>query len=100
MYPQMANTGGLIWENLRMPAYMRWRWAMTMRAKYTRDGIHDGSPWTELINRGYLVQNGSNSYRISEEGEAALASLNGPLLSRASLEAVTLLHPGLARGRP
>ena len=21
MYPQMANTGGLIWENLRMPAY-------------------------------------------------------------------------------
>jgi hypothetical protein len=96
MYPQMANTGGLIWENLRMPAY-----ALALGYDDAREGTRVmeymmGRPWTELINRGYLVQNGSNSYRISEEGEAALASLNGPLLSRASLEAVTLLHPGLA----
>jgi Protein of unknown function (Hypoth_ymh) len=96
MYPQMANTGGLIWENLRMPAY-----ALTLGYDDSREGtrVMDymmGRPWTELINRGYLVQNGSISYRISEEGETALASLTGPLLSRASLEAITLLHPDLA----
>jgi hypothetical protein len=95
MYPQMASTGGLIWENLRMPAY-----ALALGYDDSREGTRVmeymmGRPWTELINRGYLVQNGSNSYRVSEDGEAALASLNGPLISRASLEAVTLLHPDL-----
>lgn len=96
MYPQMASTGGLIWENLRMPAY-----ALALGFEDPREAarVTDymmGRPWTELIHRGYLVQNGSNSYRISEEGEVALASLNGPLLSRGALEAITLLHPDLA----
>lgn len=95
MYPQMASSGGLIWDNLRMPAYaLALGYELGEVARVTDYVL--GRPWNELINRGYLVQNGSISYRISEEGEVALANLNGPLLSRAALEAVALLHPDLA----
>jgi hypothetical protein len=55
MYPQMANTGGLIWENLRMPAY-----ALALGYDDAREGTRVmeymmGRPWTELINRGASV---------------------------------------------
>jgi hypothetical protein len=95
MYSQMASTGGLIWDNLRMPAYALALGYDPGEAGRVTEYLL-GRPWNELISRGHLVQNGSNSYRISEEGELALASLNGPLLSRAALEAVTLLSPDLA----
>jgi len=55
-----------------------------------------GLPWTELSNRGYLVEGGPGFYRISEEGANALSHANPPLMSRAALGAVTLLHPELA----
>jgi hypothetical protein len=94
MYPQMASSGGLIWDNLRMPAYALAQGYDSSEASRITDYML-GRPWNELIQRGYLVQNGSISYRISEDGEAALANLNGPVLGRAALEAVTLLHPDL-----
>lgn len=94
LYPQMASSGGLIWENLRMPAYgLALGYEPGEMAAVTDYVL--GRLWNELIHRGYLVQNGSNSYRIAEEGDAALAGLNGPLLSGAALGAVTLLHADL-----
>jgi hypothetical protein len=94
LYPQMAGSGGLIWENLRMKEYglaLGYEPGDVMRViDYLM-----GRPWNELINRGYLVQHGSNSYRISEEGVEALSGLNGPLISRAALNALDLLHPEL-----
>ena len=58
-----------------------------------------GWPWTELINRGYLVERDTGFYQISEEGTAALSSTSPLLVSRAALEAVALLHPDLAEAQ-
>jgi hypothetical protein len=55
-----------------------------------------GRPWVELINRGYLVEGGKDFYHVSEEGKAALSNTRCPPVSRAALEAVTLIHHDLA----
>jgi hypothetical protein len=55
-----------------------------------------GRPWAELIHRGYLVEDGTDFYRLSEEGKAALSNTTFPLISRSALEAATLLHADLA----
>jgi len=56
-------------------------------------------PWTELVNRGYLAEDGPSFYHISDEGKTALASADVPLISRAALEGVTLIHPELAEAQ-
>jgi hypothetical protein len=94
MYPQMAGTGGLIWGNLRIEQYGLALGYEPSEAPHVIEYLL-GRPWNELIHRGYLVQNGSNSYRISEEGVEALTGLNGPLISRAAINALDLLHPEL-----
>lgn len=95
LYPQMANTGGLHRENLKLDGY-------DLAIGY---GPNDkkalieyllGRPWMELVHRGYLLETSPNFYRISEDGVAALNNTTIRSISRAALEAVKLLHPDLA----
>jgi hypothetical protein len=95
LYPQMAGAGGLIRDNLKIKEYGL---ALGYDPGEVR-GVIDylmGRPWTELIHRGYLVEDGRNAYRIAEEGKAALNSTTIPLISHTALDAVKLLHPDLA----
>ena len=98
LYPQTASVGGLNRGNLRLSL-------TDIAIGYSpveQPAVVEyllGRPWTELINRGYLVEAGSGFYRISEEGSAALSNASSPLISRAALEAVTLLHPDLAEAQ-
>jgi len=95
IYPQTASAGGLHKGNLKLSLD-------TVAIGYSPEEqppIVDylfGLPWTELVNRGYLVENSPRFYRVSEEGTRALSNAHLPLISRAALGAVTLLHPKLA----
>jgi hypothetical protein len=95
IYPQTASAGGLHKGNLRMSLG-------DIAIGYSPEessGVVEyllARPWTELINRGYLIEGGPGFYGVSEEGADALKNAHLPLISRAALGAVTLLHPALA----
>ena len=95
LYPQMAGTGGLHRENLKLDGY-------DLTVGYEpreKRGVTEyllGRPWMELIHRGYLLESSQDFYRISEDGIAVLTNTAVTLISRSALEAVTLLHPDLA----
>jgi Protein of unknown function (Hypoth_ymh) len=94
LYPQMAGTGGLHWGNLKLDGYDL---AIGYEPNEKKGMIEYllGRPWMELIQRGYLVQVSPEFYRISEDGIVALNDTKMPLISRAALEAVKLLHSDL-----
>jgi hypothetical protein len=92
LYPQMANTGGLHRENLKLDGYDL-AVGYELNEKKTVTEYLLGRPWIELIHRGWLLETSPNFYRISEEGVVALNSTTFPLISRNALEAVKLLHP-------
>ena len=55
-----------------------------------------GAPWTELVNRGYLVDPaGHGFYEVSDEGQEALKGMSTQRPSRSALNAVDLLDPSL-----
>jgi hypothetical protein len=95
VYSYTASAGGLNRGNLKNTA-------SDIAGGYAREEHRPvvdyllGRPWAELIHRGYLVEDGPDFYRISEEGKAALNNTTFSLISRPALGAVTLLHPDLA----
>lgn len=95
LYPQMANTGGLHRENLKLDGYDL-AIGFDLSEKTAVAEYLLGRPWIELIHRGYLLETSPNFYRISDDGVAALNNTTLRLISRAALEAVMLLHPDLA----
>lgn len=95
MYPREASAGGLHKGNLKLSSNDL---AIGYGPEEQQAVVEHilGLPWTELINRGYLVEGGPGFYRVSEEGTNALGNTHFPPISRAALGAVTLLHPELA----
>lgn len=95
IYPQTASAGGLHRTNLKLSLNDL---AIGYGPEEQQAVVEYllGLPWTELINRGYLVERGPFVYLVSEEGTKALSNAHFPLISRAALGAVTLLHPELA----
>jgi hypothetical protein len=95
LYSQMANTGGLHRENLKLDGYDLAIGYGPSDKKAVIEYLL-GRPWMELVHRGYLLETSPNFYRVSEDGVAVLNNTTIRLISRSALEAVKLLHPDLA----
>src|ERR1700683_793413 len=82
LYPQMANTGGLHRENLRLDGYDLAIGYGPSDKKALIEYLL-GRPWMELVHRCYLLETSPNFYRISEDGVAALNNSKIRSISRA-----------------
>jgi hypothetical protein len=71
LYPQMANTGGLHRENLKLDGYDLAIGYDPGEKRAVAEYLL-GRPWMELVQRDYLLETSPNFYRISEDGVAAL----------------------------
>jgi hypothetical protein len=95
LYPQTASAGGLHKGNLKLSPGMLAIGYSTQEQAAVVEYLTE-LPWADLVNRGYLVETNSDFYKVSERGTTALSNTSFPPISRAALEAVTLLHSDLA----
>jgi len=101
IYPQERGAGGLNKHNLLMqgdPSGLARGYSEPENSGIRQHLL--GAPWTELVNRGYLVDpRGQGWFFISDEGKEALKGTTHVMLSRGALGAVELLCPELRRSQ-
>ena len=95
IYPQTRSVGGLHKGNLKLsPSSLAIGYNAQEQARVVE--YLTELPWADLVSRGYLVETSSGFYKVSDRGTAALSSASFLRISRAALEAATLLHDDLA----
>src|ERR1700694_825197 len=96
----MQSTGGLNKHNLSMEVDP---YPLAGSSQHENSEVRRrllGAPWTELVNRGYLIDpSGEGWFSVSDEGQESLRDAQHVSLSRSALAALELLSPELRRSQ-